>query len=143
MNLETLFSVASLMAMAGWLILLASPWMPIWSNRIGGFVIPALLSVGYLLLLLLSQGSEDGGFGSLAGVVALFGQPQAVLAGWVHFLAFDLFIGAWQCRVARADGIAFVWVIPCLALTFLLGPLGLLAFLGLRVVLAKQGPIAA
>ena len=71
-----------------------------------------------------------GGFGSLAEVMALFTMPEIALAGWIHYLAFDLFVGAWEVRTARREGIAFLLVLPCLVLTFLFGPAGFLAFSG-------------
>jgi len=138
MDYEIAFSLAGILAMVGWLTLLASPFYPKWTNRIAGFVIPLILSVGYIALLGLSHSNDGGGFGSLAEVMKLFSYPDAMLAGWIHFLAFDLFIGAWQCRTARADEMRFWLVIPCLVLTFLFGPLGLLAFLALRIV-SKRG----
>ena len=48
------------------------------------------------------QGAE-GGFGSLADVATLFGKPELLLAGWIHYLAFDLFIGAWEVRDAQRN----------------------------------------
>lgn len=67
-----------------------------------------------------------------------------LLAGWLHFLAFDLFVGAWQVRTARRDALPRLLVVPCLALTFLFGPAGLLAFLALRAALrATRAPLAA
>lgn len=66
----------------------------------------------------------------------LFTQPEIALAGWVHYLAFDLLIGAWEVRTARAERIPFLVVIPCLALTFLFGPAGYLAFTALRAARA-------
>ena len=60
--------------------------------------------------------------------MALFTMPEIALAGWIHYLAFDLFVGAWEVRTARREGIAFLLVLPCLALTFLFGPAGFLAF---------------
>jgi hypothetical protein len=62
----------------------------------------------------------------------LFDNPQIALAGWVHYLAFDLFIGGWEVRTAQREGIPHLAVLPCLVLTFLFGPVGLLLFLGLR-----------
>ncbi len=134
MNYETAFSAAGILAMVGWLMLLTSPFYPKWSNLIAGFVIPLILSLGYVVLLALSSRNGEGGFGSLAEVMQMFSYSDAMLAGWIHFLAFDLFIGAWQCRKAREDGMIFWLVIPCLVLTFLFGPLGMLTFLVLRAV---------
>jgi hypothetical protein len=134
MNLETLFSVAGVLAMAGWLVLFASPLIPHWSDRISGYIIPLLLSVGYVTLILVFPSEGDGGFGSLAEVMDLFSNPNAMMAGWVHFLAFELLIGAWRCRTARRDGMRFWLVAPCLPLTFLFGPAGFLTFSTVRIL---------
>jgi hypothetical protein len=71
-------------------------------------------------------------------VKALFASDALLLAGWIHYLAFDLFIGAWEVRTARAEGIPHLLVLPCLVLTFLLGPVGLLLFLALRLARAPR-----
>ena len=133
MPFETAFSFAGVTAMVGWVLLLASPLIPKCSDRIAGTILPIVLSLGYVVLLLLPS-DEGGGFGSLAAVRELFSQDQALLAGWVHFLAFDLFIGAWACRTARREGVSFWFVVPCLPLIFLFGPAGLVAFQGVRAV---------
>jgi hypothetical protein len=63
---------------------------------------------------------------------------QALLAGWIHYLAFDLFTGAWEARDARRLRISRWLVAPCLLLTFLFGPLGLGLYLLLRAGLRKK-----
>ena len=73
-----------------------------------------------------------GGFASLAAVATLFSNPWLLLAGWTHYLAFDLFVGSWEVRDARERGIPHLCVLPCLALTFLFGPAGWLLYLALR-----------
>jgi hypothetical protein len=62
----------------------------------------------------------------------LFDFPLVALAGWIHYLAFDLLVGAAIARSAREESIAFVLVVPCLVLAFLFGPAGFLAFSALR-----------
>jgi hypothetical protein len=74
----------------------------------------------------------EGGFDSLPNVMRLFTKPEIALAGWIHYLAFDLLVGAWEVRTAREDRIPFILVVPCLLLTFLFGPAGYLAFVSLR-----------
>lgn len=133
MNLELIFSVGGALAMLGWLVLLASPWMPVWSDRIAGLAIPLVLSAGYVAVAAFSSSAGDGGFGSLAEVTLLFSQQEAVLAGWVHYLAFDLLIGAWICRTARREGVSFWFAAPCLPLTLMFGPAGFLAFCIVRL----------
>jgi len=133
MDLEVIFSCAGILAMSGWLVLLAAPLIPKWSDRIAGYVVPILLSLGYVILILFFPSGDAGGFGSLAEVIDLFADPRAMMAGWVHYLAFDLLIGAWMCRTARRDGLSFWLVAPCLPLTFLFGPAGYLAFSVVRI----------
>jgi ABA DEFICIENT 4-like len=128
MNMELFFSLAGMLAMSGWITLLASPFSPLWSDRIAGVLIPLILSVGYVTLLIFFPSEGGGGFGSLAEVTELFSNPNAVFAGWVHYLAFDLLVGAWICRTAREESVKFWMIIPCLPLTFLFGPAGFLAF---------------
>lgn len=129
---EQIFHVAGYLAMAGWLVLLLSPLKPKWADLAAGLVIPVLLSTAYAALVMAYFANSQGGFGSLPEVMQLFTQPGVALAGWIHYLAFDLFIGAWECRTARREGIAHWFVVPCLFLTFMLGPVGLLLFLAIR-----------
>jgi hypothetical protein len=74
-------------------------------------------------------------------VSALFGHRGLLLAGWLHYLAFDLFVGAWEVREARRVGLPHWLILPALALTFLFGPLGLLVFLALRAARLRR-PLA-
>lgn len=127
MSYEFVFSSVGLLAMSGWLTLLISPWIPVWSDRIAGLAIPIALAVVYVATVIFNP-SSSGGFGTFAEVIELFSNPQALMAGWIHFLAFDLLIGAWMCRKARIEGIHFGFVLPCLPVTFLLGPAGFLLF---------------
>ena len=129
---DVYFSWAGVLAFTGWGALLLSPLTPVWAQRVGGLAIPAILSGGYAALILVHWADAPGGFGSLDDVAALLGHRGMLLAGWVHYLAFDLLIGAWIVRTARAERISFVLVVPCLPLTLMFGPAGYLAFLGLR-----------
>jgi hypothetical protein len=132
MDVNLLFASANLLALAGWALLLASPLIPTLADRLAGFALPLLLSVAYAGLVLAFWTRAEGGFGSLDDVARLFRTPQLLLAGWLHYLAFDLFVGAWEVRTARRDGIPFPFIIPCLALTFLFGPAGYLLFTAVR-----------
>lgn len=131
MDFELMFSLVGVFSMLGWLVLLLSPWMPTWSDRIAGLVIPVALAIFYVAIAVLLP-TEQGGFGNFAEIEVLFAQQSALMAGWVHFLAFDLLIGAWICRKARAEDIRFWFVVPCLPVTFLFGPAGFLLFTTIR-----------
>jgi hypothetical protein len=130
---DAVFGFANTLALAGWVALLASFRFPVWAERIAGVAVPVILSVGYVGLILAFWTRAPGGFGTLPEVMALFTMPEIALAGWLHYLAFDLFVGAWEVRTARREGIAFLLVVPCLALTFLFGPAGFLLFSALRL----------
>ena len=132
MTPDLLFQVANPLALAGWAVLALAPLAPRAADRIAGLAIPALLSTAYAAIILAFWSGAPGGFGSLPEVMALFTSPEIALAGWIHYLAFDLAVGAWEVRAARRDGIPHLLVLPCLALTFLFGPAGLLLFLGIR-----------
>lgn len=136
MNPDDIFRIGNMTAMAGWLVLLASPFAPKLADRMSGLAIPALLSVAYAGLVLAFWSGAPGGFDSLPNVMLLFTKPEIALAGWIHYLAFDLLIGGWEVRTARAERIPFLLVVPCLALTFLFGPAGYLAFSALRAARA-------
>jgi hypothetical protein len=77
---------------------------------------------------------SDGGFESLEPVARLFANRWLLLAGWVHYLAFDLFVGSWEVRDARSHNIPHWLVLPCLFLTFLFGPAGWLLYMAVRAV---------
>lgn len=135
---DQLFQLANPLALLGWVALLASPLAPRVAQGIAAAAIPLLLSLAYAGLVLAFWWEAPGGFGALPEVQALFTHPQIALAGWLHYLAFDLFLGAWQVHTARAEGIPHWAVIPCLVLTFLFGPAGLLAFAILRFTLVRK-----
>ena len=129
---EQIFMAVNSLALVGWLLIIFAPrWR--WTSRLVlSGTIPLLLAGSYVVLLVSTFGQAEGGFGSLAEVQLLFRSEWSVLTGWIHYLAFDLFIGTWELRDAQARGIAHAWLIPCLLLTFLLGPVGLLAYFAMR-----------
>lgn len=143
MNADTIFQLSSTLVLAGWIALLASPFVPRAADAIAALAIPLVLSVAYTGIVLAFWSRGDGGFDTLDNVALLFQSRELLLAGWIHYLAFDLFVGAWVVRTARADGIAFWLVVPCLVLTFLFGPAGFLAFNAIRAARLRLGAAVA
>ncbi|MFO0944529.1 MAG: ABA4-like family protein [Planctomycetota bacterium] len=129
MNADFIFKVCNYAALVGWLLLVFAPnWK--WTRAvIETALIPLMLAVVYLVLMIAYFGNSEGNFSTLDGVFQLFRDRNVVLVGWIHYLAFDLFIGSWEVRDARRLGIFHLLVIPCLFLTLMLGPVGLLAYL--------------
>jgi hypothetical protein len=135
---EQLFSVCSLLVLPGWLLLVFLPrWK--WTARlVCPVLIPLLLALVYLWIVVTTFWKTPGDFNSLAGVSQLFQSQWALLAGWIHYLAFDLFVGSWEVRDAQRVGVHHLLVVPCLFLTFMFGPVGLLLYFALRAALRRR-----
>lgn len=115
MNAQEVFSIVNLVAVAGWLILIVTGRARWAAALVTGAVLPLLFAILYGGLIISHLGDTHSGFSSLAAVQELFSNPWLLLAGWVHYLAFDLFIGSWQVRDAQERGRCPVfWVAePC------------------------------
>lgn len=138
----TAFNLGGKLAMLGWLGLLISLFVervgPI-AQTAARMAIPALLAIAYGLLIWTGfVEAKGGGFGSIAEVRALFASDSALTAGWLHYLAFDLFVGSWIVADGLKRRIPALLILPCLPLTFLFGPLGLLLFLALRIAFLRR-----
>lgn len=131
MTAEQLFSILNPIALTAWLLLVFLPRFR-WTRTIVPVVIPCVLAAIYVVLVATTLPKSEGGFSSLSAVRALFDNPWMLLAGWAHYLAFDLFIGGWEARDAHRRGIPHLLIVPALILTFLLGPAGLLLYLAIR-----------
>lgn len=140
--LEVLFSIAGSLAFAGWLALALVPLRYRAPRHVAGGI-AIVIAMLYAALIGAFWKQADGGFGSLADVARLFEHSGLLLAGWVHYLAFDLLVGIWERNEARRLGLPQWALAPCLALTFLLGPLGWLAFLAVRFFRLKAAAPAA
>ncbi|MEM7436013.1 MAG: ABA4-like family protein [Myxococcota bacterium] len=138
MTLETLFSIANYAVLPFWLLLLVAPrWR--WTGLlVHGPVVVLLLAplYGYMLFGY-GGGPENVDMTSLYGVVEGFSAPSLALAGWIHYLIFDLFIGAWEARDAMRRNLPHLAVVPCLLGTLLVGPLGLLLYVVVRFVASR------
>ena len=136
-----LFSATNLLAIIGWVLLAAAPRKPAVRSLIM-YLGVALLCLTYTVLFALYlsgsvdpvrvPGAGEPGFGSIAGVRALFASDGGVVIGWTHYLAFDLFTGLWIASDADNKGFGRLLQLPVLFLTFMAGPVGLLSWLILR-----------
>ncbi|MGI4738352.1 MAG: ABA4-like family protein [Janthinobacterium lividum] len=137
---DFLFTLANPLALLGWALLVLAPRWRVTNLLVLSGALPLLLAGVYAALITthyLGAHGAEGGFGSLAAVAALFRDPWALLAGWVHYLCFDLFVGAWEVRDAQRRGVPHAALVPALGLTFLFGPVGLLVYFGVRRAFGK------
>jgi hypothetical protein len=133
MSPEQLFGPLNMLALVAWLLLAVFPARPLITRIVAGAAVPAFFAVAYVAMIASAWGSSEGGFSSLDGVAALFGNRWLLLAGWTHYLAFDLLVGVWEVRDSRDRRIPHLLVVPCLALTFMFGPAGWLPYQVIRL----------
>jgi hypothetical protein len=139
MTWETVFAAANMLALIAWVALVLLPRKP--------FVLAAILYAGvgilcgtyaFSLIGLMTGTLNPGGppvamdFGSIEAIRAIFASDGGIVVGWVHYLAFDLFVGLWIARDADAKGISRFVQAPILFATLMAGPLGLFVWLVLR-----------
>lgn len=139
MSRDTVFLLVSYGVLPFWGLLVVAPgW--VWTQRLVHSLYPcAALAALYVGLLFFGGGAapEGASLFTFEGVQLLFSDGTAVLIGWVHYLCFDLMVGAWEARDAQQRGVP-QWVLaPCLVGTLMLGPLGLLVYLVARAAHAR------
>jgi hypothetical protein len=132
MTADDLFGLASAAVLPGWLILIFAPrggklaggW--VWLNRVPALILPLGLSALYAGLILTFFSASGSGFGSIDAVRMLFASDYGLVAGWVHYLAFDLMVGAMMASKMDQIGLSRLSQAPLLGLIFMFGPLGVL-----------------
>jgi hypothetical protein len=128
MTAEQVFSIANLAAVLCWIVLALFPDRRWATQRVAGTAMPALFAAAYIAIVIAAFPRADGSFSTLAGVTQLFANPWLLLAGWLHYLAFDLLIGSWEARDSVERGVPRWALVPCLFLTLMFGPAGWLAY---------------
>lgn len=138
MDLDLVFTIANFSTTPGWLFLLVAPRFKGTDLLVHSVLMPLLLGVAYALLLFTDMGGGgDANMLSLKGVMAIFDKPQTTIAAWIHYLVFDLFVGAWIVRDAERRNMSRLLVAPCLVGTWFFGPVGLLVYLGAGALLGR------
>lgn len=142
MTYDLLFSLINASVMPAWALLILAPKWSVTDKIVHSMFYPLLLGGVYIVGMVLAymgHGAEGGSFTSIEGVRTLFSADVGMVIGWTHFLVFDLFVGAWEARDARLRGFNHWMLIPCLLLTFMLGPIGLFLYVVLRKLTGKGG----
>lgn len=134
MTLATLFGLSSLLVLPFWLLMILVPgWR--WTERVIAsplVVVPAALlyallvlpEIGVILPMVLSPDLK-----TVAGFLAT--EVGATIA-WVHFLAFDLFVGRWAYLDSCSRKLSPLLMAPILFATLMMGPIGLLLYFAVR-----------
>jgi hypothetical protein len=144
MSLATAFSLSSFLVLPLWVLMIALPGWKLTYRVLQSPLVclaPALL---YLLLVVPALGSLLPALlnPDAAGMASLLGTPEGATIAWVHFLAFDLFVGRWIYLDSRQRGVNPWLVAPVLFLTLMTGPLGFSLYLALRLFYLPAGTTA-
>ena len=133
MTAEQIFSIANLLSVLCWILLAALPNRRWVTEVVTGKAAPALFAAAYVAIVIAVFPRAEGSFSTLAGVAELFVNRWLLLAGWLHYLAFDLLIGTWEARDSVERGVPRWLLVPCLFLTLMFGPAGWLTYMVARV----------
>lgn len=125
-----LFSIANTLILVAWLPLVVAPRWSLTQYMINRPYIPFVLSFFYLFFLIRDGGLAEADFSSLDGILSLYhnASPEAAAAGWMHYLAFDYWVGCWMLRDAQKKSVPHALIILPLLCTFMLGPVGILLY---------------
>ena len=138
LTLETWFVAVHAVAFVGWAALFALPWIGRRRAVLTARWATVPLCLLYLLFLVthLKAIPTDAGY-TLAAVSRAFDRPVLLLAGWIHYLVLDLFVGSWEAEHSERTGVSNALLMTCLFTTMMIGPLGLLLYLGVAAWKAR------
>jgi hypothetical protein len=140
---ELIFTIANNGILIFWFLLIVAPRWRGTELAVHSIALPLILGLAYLWLLtrvwLGGEGAPGTNYFTLPGVMALFDSPTGAVMGWIHYLVFDLFVGAWEARDAKRRGMPRWIVIVCLIVTLMAGPVGLALYLVLRQASGRGG----
>lgn len=141
MSYDTIFLLLNASVVPAWALLVFLPHTRITQRVVHSGLYPLLLGIFYMMCFGLSQfaglAAEGGHFFTVSGISQLFSHPNGILIGWSHYLVFDLFVGAWIARDSLRCNLPHLAAVPCLLLTFILGPVGLVCYILLRLAMGK------
>lgn len=137
MDAGIIFKICNMAALAAWILLVVFPGKSYTRVFTVSIMSSLVFAIAYTISIGISFGTK-GGFGSLEEVALLFQNPYALLAGWIHYLAFDLFVGSWISAHAAKHSISRWLILPCQFLTFMFGPIGLMSYFLLRIAIRRE-----
>lgn len=143
MNEELVLKVLNVPVLVGWLSMVLAPRSRPTRWLLESDALPLAIGVLYLGLVAPHLPGLLGEFDTLAHIGAALQRPGMLLAGWIHYLAFDFLVGRVVLADAQRRGIPHLLVVPCLLLTFMLGPVGYLAYAAVRLLSRRFLPAVA
>lgn len=140
---DAVFAAGNAIVFVGWMMVILLPKRSPRLMAIPKFAIPALFGLVYAGITLARFHGSGGGYGSLAELRALFATDELLVAGWLHYLAFDLFVGVWIAERADEAGLSRAIQAVILVAAFIFPPVGLVLFLATRAAMRATERLAA
>lgn len=140
---DFLFSAGNAIVFAGWMMVILLPRRSPALMAVPKFGVPALFGLVYAGITLARFHDSGGGYGSLAELRTLFATDELLVAGWLHYLAFDLFVGVWIAEQADEAGLPRPIQAVILVTAFIFPPVGLVLFLATRAAMRATERLAA
>ena len=137
---ETIFNIFNSGILLFWMLLLFFPKQSITQKVIAYPWVPLVIAFGYIYFMGVTSGTFSADFTSLNGLTKMFqnANPQGVAAGWLHYLAFDFWVGCWMLKNSQEKGVKHLWMLVPMLFTFMLGPVGIIIY---TLVLLLQGKL--
>ena len=137
---ETIFNIFNSGILLFWMLLLFFPKQSITQKVIAYPWVPLVIAFGYIYFMGMTSGTFSADFTSLNGLTKMFqnANPQGVAAGWLHYLAFDFWVGCWMLKNSQEKGVKHLWMLVPMLFTFMLGPVGMIIY---TLVLLLQGKL--
>ena len=125
-----LFTICNTLILLVWGAILIFPKSTLSKHLISFPWVPLGISFFYIYFITVSGGIMDADFSKLDGILKLFKEAtlESAAAGWLHYLAFDFWVATWIIRHSHRNEIQHPYLILPLLLTFMLGPVGILAY---------------
>ena len=130
MTYEIIFNIYNTGILIFWLLLLVFPKSKLTQKMTDFPWIPLVIAFGYIYFLGTSDSIFPVDFSSLSGLTEMFqnSNPRGVAAGWLHYLAFDFWVGCWILRDSQKKGVKHAFIIFPMFFTFMLGPVGVIIY---------------
>ncbi len=130
MNYEIIFNIYNTGILIFWFFLLVFPKSKLTQKMTDFPWIPLVIAFGYIYFLGTSDSIFSVDFSSLSGLTEMFqnSNPRGVAAGWLHYLAFDFWVGCWILRDSQKKGVKHAFIIFPMLFTFMLGPVGVIIY---------------